>query len=805
MKFLSVPRAAAVACVLISCAWLPSCGTGATPKTSVTHLTQVTIAPANKSIPKGTTLQLSATGIFSDGTQQDVTSSATWQVTPSNVAAIDAHGNLQALGVGVAQESATYQGMVGNASTTVGPPALVQIAVSSKQSSLPVGESEAVTATGTFTDGSTQNLTDSVAWQAGPSTVASISAQGDFKGLTQGTAEISATSAGVTGEASITVGPPALLQIGLSPNPSSLPVGESELLTATGNFSDGSTRNLTASVTWVVSPSTVATINAQGNLKALTRGVAQVSAAYQGITGDTSITVSQAALLQIAVSSPQPSLPVGESEMLAATGSFSDGSKQNLTTSVTWTVSPSAVASVNAQGNLKALTRGVGQVSAAFAGVTGSTSIAVGPPALLQIAVSSQQTTLPVGESELVTATGSFSDGSSQNLTTSVTWTVSPSAVASVNAHGSLKALTRGVAQVSAAYQGVTGDTSISVGPAALLQIALSPSSSSLPLGESEAMSATGIFSDGSQQNLTTSATWGSSAVAVATVNSTGNVTGKSLGSTAISASLGSVSGVASLTVSAPVIVGLNITPANSSIVIGSSGRLQAVASLSDGTTQNLTQTATWSSSQPAIAGVSSGGVVTAELVGSTTISATITAPSNNFTASAALSVTPLMTVSYFNRANSVAAGIDGTVQLTNPGYTTGDLCAMVYVFDQAQELNECCGCSISHDGMRTLSLLHDLTGNTLTGKEPVAGTIEIVPANPSQTGACDPGSPSPNSMLPGFETNVQGTVGAYQVTEIPLAAVPLASVQAQVLAAECSIVERLGEGKGVCSCGSGD
>jgi hypothetical protein len=678
---------------------------------------------------------------------------------------------------------------------------LAQITIAPANKSIPKGSTLQLSAMGVFSDGTQHDVTSSVTWEVTPSTVASIDAQGDLEGVGAGVAQVSATYQGIVGNTSTTIGPPALIQIALNSKLSSLPVGGSELLTATGSFSDGSTQNLTKSVTWAVSPSKVASINAQGELKALAQGVAQVSATYQGLAGSVSITVGQAVLLQIAVASAQPSLPIGESEFLTATGTFSDGSSQNLTDSVAWSVSPSKVASINAQGDLKALTQGAAEVSAAYQGITGSTSIAVGQAALLQIAVASAQPSLPVGESELLTATGSFSDGTSQNLTDSVTWKASPSNVASINAQGNLKGLTRGTAQVSATYQAVSGSISITVGAAALLQIALSPNSSSLPLGESEAMTATGNFSDGTQQNLTTSVAWISSAPAIATVNSTGSATGKSQGSTTIGASLGPVHGTASLSVTAPVIVGLNIMPATSSLVIGSTGSLQAIATLSDGTTQDLTNTATWSSSQPAIVGVSSGGVLSAQQVGS----ATIHAQSNSFNAAASLTVTPLMTVSYFNRANSVASGIDGAVELANPGFTAGNLCAMVYVFDQQQELNECCGCKISYNGMRTFSLLNDLTGNPLTGKEPLAGSIEIVPANPGQNGICDPGSISPNSMLPGWATNVQGTTGAYQVTEIPLATVPLSSTQTQVLAGECGILEQLGEGKGVCSCGSGD
>jgi hypothetical protein len=508
-----------------------------------------------------------------------------------------------------------------------------------------------------------------------------------------------------------------------------------------------------------------------------------------------------AKLMQITIAPANKSIPKGTNLRLSATGIFADGSQQDLSSSVTWRATPSTVATIDAEGDLAGLAVGVAHVSAAYQGIAGNTSTTVGPPALLQIALSSNQSSLPLGESEPLTATGSFSDGSTQNLTGSVTWQASPSTVASISAQGDLKALNRGVAQVSAACQGVTGNTSITVGPPALLQIALSPNQSYLPLGESEPMTAMGNLSDGTQQNLTKSVAWTSSGPAIATVSPAGAVIGKALGTTIISASVGSVTGTASLTVTAPVIVALNITPATSSLILGSSGSLQAIATFSDRTTQNMTSTATWSSTQPRIIGVSRGGVATAEQVGS----ATILAEGSGLTGSASLTVIPLMTVGYFDRVNAANSGYDGTVRLVDPGFTPGDLCAMVYVFDQNQELNECCGCKISDSGLRTLSLINDLTANPLTGKQPVAGTIEILPSNTGQNGLCNAGSFTPNSVIQGWETNVQGSPGAYEVTEIPLATVPLTATQAQVLASECSIMQQLGSGKGICSCGSGD
>ncbi len=82
--------------------------------------------------------------------------------------------------------------------------------------------------------------------------------------------------------------------------------------------------------------------------------------------------------------------------------------------------------------------------------------------------------------------------------------------------------------------------------------------------------------------------------------------------------------------------------------------------------------------------------------------------------------------VDYF--ANNTTAGApDGTVRINNPGTTNGNLCAMIYVFDNDQEMNECCGCITTPDGLRTLSVKNNLTNNpltvTTTPKKPAART----------------------------------------------------------------------------------
>src|ERR1700674_3787034 len=79
--------------------------------------------------------------------------------------------------------------------------------------------------------------------------------------------------------------------------------------------------------------------------------------------------------------------------------------------------------------------------------------------------------------------------------------------------------------------------------------------------------------------------------------------------------------------------------------------------------------------------------------------------------------------VNYFS--NNAGTAPDATVRIDNPGLTYGNLCAMVYVFDADQQMTECCGCVETHNGLRTLSVRHDLTSNPLTGVISSTGVIK--------------------------------------------------------------------------------
>jgi hypothetical protein len=180
----------------------------------------------------------------------------------------------------------------------------------------------------------------------------------------------------------------------------------------------------------------------------------------------------------------------------------------------------------------------------------------------------------------------------------------------------------------------------------------------------------------------------------------------------------------------------------------------------------------------------------------------------------ASAQTTNSFSINYFS--NNVAAAPDATVRIDNPGLTYGNLCTIIYVFDADQEMNECCGCVVTHDGLRTLSVKGDLTANPLTGVIPTDGVIVLgtfPPNGPAVGHTCGPTSPGSAASQPvvGWGTHTQNPVHpvvgpvVYPITETTLSVTTLGVNELANLQAQCAFINILGRGEGICTCGTGD
>jgi 6-phosphogluconolactonase (cycloisomerase 2 family) len=139
--------------------------------------------------------------------------------------------------------------------------------------------------------------------------------------------------------------------------------------------------------------------------------------------------------------------------------------------------------------------------------------------------------------------------------------------------------------------------------------ITVTPSNPTLAKGRTQAFTATATYQDGSKLDLSTLVTWSSSNTSAASVSATGVATAAGVGKTTITATMsggltvngGPISGGTSLTVTAPTVVSLAVTPANPALELGANQSFLATGTLTDGTTQDLTRVATWASSDAAV------------------------------------------------------------------------------------------------------------------------------------------------------------------------------------------------------------
>jgi uncharacterized protein YjdB len=166
------------------------------------------------------------------------------------------------------------------------------------------------------------------------------------------------------------------------------------------------------------------------------------------------------------------------------------------------------------------------------------------PAAVLTgVSVTPASITLSAGATQQLTVTGTYSDGSTKSLTANATFASDTPATATVSSPGGLvTAVAAGTARITATVSGKSASTSVTVSaPAAptLSSIALGPSPASVVQGSTLQLTVTGTYSDDSTRSLTADATFSSSAEGIATVSTSGVITGVSVGSATITASVG--------------------------------------------------------------------------------------------------------------------------------------------------------------------------------------------------------------------------------------------------------------------------
>jgi len=293
--------------------------------------------------------------------------------------------------------------------------------------------------------------------------VASINANGLAAALNTGTTTLTASSGGISGSAAVTV-VPVLVSIAITPQSLSVPQGTVQQLAATGAFSDGSTADLTKSVNWFSSKTFVAAVSSSGAASAFSQGTTSITASFKGIISPSvTLTVTPPVPVSVAIVLQNPALPVGLSKLLRLIGTYANGSTQDLSTFALWNSSAPSTATVSTLGLATGVSQGPATISASYATVSASLALNVTAPSLITAVVSPQNPVLPVGTAQQFTIMGTYSDGSTRDITSSVAWSAFNPNVASIGANGVATPLSPGSTSIIATSGNLVFSTALTV------------------------------------------------------------------------------------------------------------------------------------------------------------------------------------------------------------------------------------------------------------------------------------------------------------------------------------------------------
>lgn len=662
------------------------------------------VTPFNTSLHAGGQKQLQAYLVLVDGTSIDVTNAVNWQSSDSAVASVGdvsirslRRQNPKGLVTAIAQGSAVITASAvlpsgpisATANVTVTAPLITSLQVVPSQVSVPKGTIGTLRAIAYYTDNSVEDVTREAGWLSDNHGVVFVVTTGDFAGdaiaTGVGLATVTASFSGLTATSDITVLGPVITSIQVSPEDLSIPLGSSGNYIATAIYSDFTSAEITQLATWFASDPGIIDLVPGGEnagfVNTLALGSSIVTASYQGVDGSTSIEVTAATLDALQIEPANISVPAGTTGQYTATAYYSDGTFENVTTQTTWLSSDQSVFDIvtsDSDGGKYAayIAGGPVTVTADFKGATATTTATVTAAVIESITVTPVNGSLPLGSIYHYQATAIYSDNTSADITDEANWLSSVPAVAQIIATGidagKVTTLSEGGTTISASLDGQSGSTGLTVTPAVLSALQITPADVSMPAGTSGAYTATAYYSDNSTEDVTDQATWLSSNTAVATIIprgiDAGYATSKIAGGTDISASFGGITSSTPLTVTAAVLLSIEVSPVNANVPLGIDVQYQAIGIYSDNSNSDLTDSATWQSSNQDVATINDEGTAVTLSLGVSTISAKLNTGGTSFVSgSTTLTVSNAVITQLVITPNggSVPLGIGGKLTAT--------------------------------------------------------------------------------------------------------------------------------------------
>ena len=495
----------------------------------------VTVTPASTELTIGYTAQLTATVAPANATVKTVT----WSSSNTAVATVDADGKVTAKAVGTVTITATANnGKAGSATVKVNPIEVTSVTVTPANTELKIGGTAQLTATVTPANATVKTVT----WSSSNTAVATVDADGKVTAKAVGTVTITATANnGKAGSATVKVNPIEVTSVTVTPANTELTIGSTAQLTATVAPANATVKT----VTWSSSDTSMATVDANGNVTAKTIGTVTITAtANNGKAGSATVKVTRPEdpvieVTSVTVTPANTELKIGGTAQLSATVAPANATVKT----VTWSCSDTSIATVDANGNVTAKAVGTVTITAtANNGKSGSATVTVKEkePEIVDVTgITLDPTSYEGYEGETFTITATVTPDNATDKT--ILWGSDNQAVATVDANGKVILIAEGHAVITARNGNVraTCYVTVIVAPVPVEQIDITPRSAEITEGTGVQLTATVLPANADNKELT----WASSDTSVATVTAGGYVEGLAPGTARITATANDGSG----------------------------------------------------------------------------------------------------------------------------------------------------------------------------------------------------------------------------------------------------------------------
>lgn len=444
-------------------------------------LDSLTFTPSKILLKPGEKQQLEVNANYSDGSVKDVTSEVAFESSDNSLAVVDHNGlitiNDNAKG-GTVYIRGTYGGKGGSTTLTIPlAPTVTGLSFTPSSQTVKPGEIISIKAIANYSDGNQQDITPDVSLKSTNSNLAVVdSSNGLIKipeTASNGTVYIQGEFEGKGSSVKITVSKPYVTGITFSPGETTIKKEESLKVKVTANYSDGSTEDVTNQTTFTSSNTAIATVDSDGEVKvpdSSKGGTVYIRGTYEGKGGVTTLKVLEPpTVTTLSFTVSNSTLNKGDKVQVIAIANYSDGTTEDVTSKVNYSSSNIDLATVDTSGlvtvsdNAKS---GTVYIRGIYEGKGGAVTLTIPPqPSITSLTFNPSVITMNKGTSLAMKVIANYSNGTTEDVTSKVTFTSSNNQIASVDTTGLVTAssISTGTVYIRGSYAGKGATSTVKV------------------------------------------------------------------------------------------------------------------------------------------------------------------------------------------------------------------------------------------------------------------------------------------------------------------------------------------------------